>query len=812
TPPDTGPPAGTRPDATPHDTGPPAATRPDTTPPDTTPHDTGPPVATRPDAGADGDRTQPRSPPASPTVAPTPPPATDPQARAAAPAEGTERERRIRIARQRRRRRPTGAAPPLPRHLGRAARTWLALLGLLVLWLAILLASPTARHATSVADTAVLRVLASARTDWLTDLARFVDRLITGWTRTVVALAVLVALMVFKRWRHLFTYLGSIVVVELVAMGLFQALARPRPYDVTIVGRWAGYSAPSAPVLVLAAVLVAIIHGLVPAGRARGRAQAVAAAVLAVAALARLYLGIDHPFDVLLGVALGIAPPYAAFRWFTPDDAVPVAYRGGKTAHLDVTGARGEAIRRAIADQLGVTVVEAKPVGLEGSAGSTPLRLRVLDPVTGEEAEQPLFAKLFAMNHVRADRFYKLGRRVLYGKLEDEVRFESIRRLVEYEDYTLRLMRDAGIPTSAPYGIVEITPDREYMLITSFIEGAVEIGDAEVDDDIIDQGLRLVRVLWDAGLAHRDIKPANLMVRDGELFMIDPAFAQVRPSPWRQAVDLGNMMLVLAVRCDAERVYRRALLQFSEDELGEAFAAARGVASPTQLRSVLKQDGRDILGQFRRLAPARPPVSLQRWSLGRIALAAGLAVVLVLAAVSAFNLFTPTHDLAVEGSPRCDTGNLTILMAQSVPSATLVPCLGAVPVGWSAGNADVERDRGRFWLVDDADPGDRVVEVTLRPAGECDVSGATPVASDEVGTDRYEQPREVDPGLRGTRYYLFEGGCVTYDFEFGSSADPGLVFGAESAIGFIERAKLADRIHADTGLALCGAGETCTGG
>ena len=80
-----------------------------------------------------------------------------------------------------------------------------------------------------------------------------------------------------------------------------------------------------------------------------------------------------------------------------------------------------------------------------------------------------------------------------------------------------------------------------------FFDGAVEISDAEVDDEIIDEGLLLIRKLWDAGLAHRDIKPGNLMVRDGTVLLVDAFFVQVRPSPWRQAVDLGNMMLVLAV-------------------------------------------------------------------------------------------------------------------------------------------------------------------------------------------------------------------------------------------------------------------------
>ena len=73
-------------------------------------------------------------------------------------------------------------------------------------------------------------------------------------------------------------------------------------------------------------------------------------------------------------------------------------------------------------------------------------------------------------------------------------------------------------------------------------------------------------------------------------------FVQVRPSPWRQAVDLGNMMLVLAVRTEPERVYLRALNYFTPAELAEAFAATRGVASPTQLRASMKNDPRDLLG------------------------------------------------------------------------------------------------------------------------------------------------------------------------------------------------------------------------
>jgi hypothetical protein len=104
----------------------------------------------------------------------------------------------------------------------------------------------------------------------------------------------------------------------------------------------------------------------------------------------------------------------------------------------------------------------------------------------------------------------------------------------------------------------------------------------------------------------------------------------VRPSPWRQAVDLANMMLVLALRTDAERVYARARRQFSDEEIAEAFAATRGLTMPSQLRRMLRQQGRDLHADFLRLLPYRlPPVRIQRWTWRR----AGLTLVTLVSAV-----------------------------------------------------------------------------------------------------------------------------------------------------------------------------------
>jgi serine/threonine protein kinase len=151
-----------------------------------------------------------------------------------------------------------------------------------------------------------------------------------------------------------------------------------------------------------------------------------------------------------------------------------------------------------------------------------------------------------------------------------------------------------------------------------------------------------VRCLWDSGLAHRDIKPANVLVRDGKVLLIDVAFGEIRPSPWRQAVDLANMMLVLALGSDPERVYQRTTRIFSPDEVGEAFAATRGIALTSQLRAQLRQDGRDLLKRFRELAPPFRPIRIQRWSIRRIGLTVAVIVFILLAVQITFSAFQAT--------------------------------------------------------------------------------------------------------------------------------------------------------------------------
>jgi len=520
-------------------------------------------------------------------------------------------------------RRPSGEPPPIPKELDRVAIAWLIGFAFwAAIWAWVMLADAPAIWITE-RDLDVVKPIAGNRVGWLTTMAEWTNRWFLTWGTFAIGWITIIGGLVAKRVRHVLLFIASLSIAAAVATVVGRVIGRPRPLGVDILGEWEAYAQPSRPMTLLTAALMAAGLTLVVGGKPRRRWLVAMSLVVLWVGFAQVYLAVEHPTDGFAGATVAVAIVLLLFRTGAPEKVFPIAYGGGKTAHLDVTGARGLAIRKALQRQLGVEITDIQPVGLEGSAGSTPLRI--------QQSEGPeLFAKLYARSHLRSDRSYKLSRTLMYGRLEDEQHFTSVRRLIQHEDYMLHVMRAAKVDTMKPAGIVEITPDREYLLVSEFLDGAKEISDVEVTVELIDQGLETVNLMWQAGLAHRDIKPANIMVQDGQLRLIDVAFGQVRPSPWRQAVDLANMMLVLALGSSPQLVYDRAKKWFTEDEIAEAFAAARGVTLPSALRADVRRDGRRLLETFREIAPDHDQVAIQRWSFRRIALTGWVAVVGVL--------------------------------------------------------------------------------------------------------------------------------------------------------------------------------------
>jgi hypothetical protein len=155
--------------------------------------------------------------------------------------------------------------------------------------------------------------------------------------------------------------------------------------------------------------------------------------------------------------------------------------------------------------------------------------------------------------------------------------------------------------------------------------------------------------------------------------------------------------------------------------------------------------------------------------------------------------------------------SIFVLEAQAVPSATQLPCVDALPAGWTYNGFQITDGLVRFWLDSDR-AGLRSVETDL--SASCDVSDAVevPPASDELGTRTYQRPTSITPHFTGSRFIVFPGGCITHHYTFSAGASATLVLEAEAALSMVPRQPIVDMVQKDLGLSLCGAGaQTCAG-
>ncbi len=149
--------------------------------------------------------------------------------------------------------------------------------------------------------------------------------------------------------------------------------------------------------------------------------------------------------------------------------------------------------------------------------------------------------------------------------------------------------------------------------------------------------------------------------------------------------------------------------------------------------------------------------------------------------------------------PECEAGGRLAILAQAVPSASMVPCVREMPVGWSFAALHVEAGQARFWLDSDR-AGLRAVEVELAPA--CDTTGASSVDPEEDGARRFQRLLSITPRFSGATYDVFDGGCVTYRYDLAEGAHIALHADLHDAVALFSRQALAVELREDLGLDL----------
>ena len=143
--------------------------------------------------------------------------------------------------------------------------------------------------------------------------------------------------------------------------------------------------------------------------------------------------------------------------------------------------------------------------------------------------------------------------------------------------------------------------------------------------------------------------------------------------------------------------------------------------------------------------------------------------------------------------PMCDGSRTSgLIAAQSVPTASRLPCFESVPPGWEMATVLID-EQGTEVALDSDRAGEE--SAILRFAESCDVSGAASTPYSDEGVKRYDHIRQVSPSFHGDRFYVFEGGCVWWEFRFGSDAPSALSSELDNGLLLIERHIINDNMR-----------------
>lgn len=149
--------------------------------------------------------------------------------------------------------------------------------------------------------------------------------------------------------------------------------------------------------------------------------------------------------------------------------------------------------------------------------------------------------------------------------------------------------------------------------------------------------------------------------------------------------------------------------------------------------------------------------------------------------------------------PGCDQAVRLTLVAQSVPTASYVPCLAELPAGWSVTRFDAARGGTAFELLSD-----RADErpVTVRLGRRCSTANASPEPPRTAGGRTYLRLGSISPRYAGTLLDVFPGGCVTYRFDFARGPHLALMEELLASVDLLPRRQLRLELRRDLDLEL----------
>jgi HAD superfamily phosphatase (TIGR01668 family) len=289
-------------------------------------------------------------------------------------------------------------------------------------------------------------------------------------------------------------------------------------------------------------------------------------------ALSQMYLGTHLPLDLIGGYAVGLAVGSA------------VCLVTGRKINARVTT---DEVKQALI-RMSFPVKTVKVLSVD-ARGSSPFMVT-------DKSDVNYFLKVVSKDNFFADWLFKMWRKVIYKRLEDEVPFLSPKRQIEHESYIANLAYANGIKTPRIVGVYQVKDDFwAQMQVAIDGKSLDKLEPSKITDGMINKVFGLVAELHKLGIIHRDLRSANIFVdKKLEPWLIDFGFGEASVRPEQTYRDIVELLCSMSTLVKPERVVKSAIKYLPKDELVNALPYIDLPSLSTETKSRLKKE-KDVL-------------------------------------------------------------------------------------------------------------------------------------------------------------------------------------------------------------------------